>query len=78
VISLIIWVLTLSFFVILCLIINDEVKNKKLLKSVTKTHRGTKTERDLVLKLLKFGIPSNAIFHDLYIRKNNGNFSQVD
>ena len=30
-ISLIIWVLTLSFFVILCLIINDEVKNKKLL-----------------------------------------------
>lgn len=70
--------MTLSFFVLLCFIINDEVKNKKLLKSVTKPNRGTKTERDLVLKLLKFGIPSNAVFHDLYIRKNSGNFSQVD
>ena len=76
--SLIIWGLTLSFLVLLCSIINDEIKNKKLLKSVTKTNRGTKTERDLVLKLLKFGVPSNAIFHDLYVRKINGNFSQVD
>ncbi len=76
--SVVIWGLILLFLILLWSVINDEIKNRKLLKTVTNENRGTKTERDLVLKLLKFGIPSNAVFHDLYIRKNNGNFSQVD
>lgn len=76
--SLIIGGLILLFLILLWSIVNDVIKNRKLLKTVTNVNRGTKTERDLVLKLLKFGIPSNAVFHDLYIRKNNGNFSQVD
>ncbi len=40
--------------------------------------RGTQSERALLSKLLKSGIPSQTIFHDLYLRKNNGNYSQID
>ncbi len=53
-------------------------RNKKLLESVTNSNRGTPTERDLVLKLLKSGIPPQTIFHDLYLKKYNDNFSQID
>ena len=55
-----------------------KIQDKKLLKTVTKPNRGTRTERDLVLRLLKYGIPAQAIFHDLYIRKSDGEFSQID
>lgn len=54
------------------------IRDKKLLKTVTKFHRGTKTERKLVLKLLKAGFPAQTIFHDLYIRNRYGNYSQID
>lgn len=53
-------------------------RNQKLLETVTKSDRGTYAERNLVLKLLKYGIPAQTIFHDLYVRKPNGNFSQID
>ena len=53
-------------------------KNLELIKSVTSLDRGTGSERSLVLKLLKSGIPSETIFHDLIIKKGNGKFSQVD
>jgi len=65
-----------SFSVLLCIYIN--IKNRKLLETVTKIYRGTKSERKLVLKLLKYGIPAENIFHDLYIEKSNGYFSQID
>jgi len=55
-----------------------KVRDVRLLKSVTNRNRGTKTERDLVLLLLKQGIPAHTIFHDLYIEKNNGEYSQID
>ena len=55
-----------------------KIRDQKLLKQVTKSNRGTKTERDLVLKLLKHGIPAQTIFHDLYVKKHNGEFSQID
>ena len=45
---------------------------------VGKRRRGTGSERSLVLKLLKSGIPSETIFHDLIIKKGNNKFSQVD
>ncbi len=54
------------------------LRDKKLLETVTKTNRGTKTERDLVLTLLKFGTPKESIFHDLYVEKKKGDFSQID
>ena len=36
------------------------------------------SERRVVLKLLKAGINPKAIFHDLYIQKPNGTYTQVD
>ncbi|MDD4970216.1 MAG: nuclease-related domain-containing protein [Paludibacter sp.] len=55
-----------------------KIQDNKSLETVTKLYRGTKSERALVLKLLKSGIPKQTIFHDLYLRKYNGNFSQID
>jgi len=53
-------------------------RRKELLETVTKSDRGTSSERELVLKLLNYGIPAQTIFHDLYLRKRNGTFSQID
>lgn len=55
-----------------------KIRDKYLLHSVTDTSRGTKSERDLVLKLLKYGISKQDILHDLYVKKRNGEFSQTD
>ena len=55
-----------------------KIHDKKLLETVTKSNRGTRSERDLVLNLLKYGIPAQAIFHDLYLKKSDGEFSQID
>ena len=52
--------------------------DQSLLKSVTNTSRGTQSERDLVLKLLKNGYLAENIFHDLYVKKGNGRYSQID
>jgi len=54
------------------------IRKRKLLETVTKLHRGTKTERKLVLKLLKAGFPSQTIFHDLYLDNKYENYSQID
>ena len=53
-------------------------QNRELIESVTSFDRGTSSERHLILTLLKSGIHPQAIFHDLYISKDNGTFSQVD
>lgn len=72
-------ILLLFISLMLCIIfIYVKLKNRKLIKSVTSFSRGEKSERKLVLKLLKFGINPKAIFHDLYIRKPSGNYTQVD
>ncbi len=76
--ELILWLaiglLTLMIFIR----IYRKIRDLKLLRSVTSTGRGTKTERTLILKLLKKGIPSQTIFHDLCIEKGNGKFAQLD
>ena len=56
----------------------SKIRDSKLLKTVTKSNRGTRTERKLVLKLLKFGIPAEDIYHDLYLKKPKGDYSQID
>ena len=74
------------YFIILVLIllsiaaisVYTEIKNKKLLKTVTSPNRGTWSERRMVLKILKSGIKSTAIFHDLYLNNGNGKYSQID
>jgi len=72
------WLFSIVVLIIVFILIIRESKNRKLLETVTKTYRGTRTERDLVLSLLKNGIPAETIFHDLYLKKPSGNFSQID
>ena len=75
------WFFILLFIIllfILFLFVYNYYKDNKLLTSVTNRARGTWSERDLILKLLKNGLPSNSIFHDLYIKKYDGSYSQVD
>ena len=56
----------------------NEKRNYELLEAVTKPDRGTNSERNLVLRLLNYGIPAQTIFHDLYLRKRSGNYAQID
>ena len=49
-----------------------------LIRRVTPTYRGTPSERFLILTLLRYGINSGAIFHDLYIFRPDGKTSQID
>jgi Nuclease-related domain len=72
------WLFSIVVLIIVFILIIKESKNRKLLETVTKTYRGTRSERDLVLSLLKNGIPAETIFHDLYLKKPSGNFSQID
>ena len=72
------WIPLIIFLYLCFYTIFRKIRDKKLLETVTKLNRGTRTERDLVLKLLKHGIPPQTIFHDLYVKKNNGEFSQID
>jgi hypothetical protein len=68
-----------SFFIVICVIvILIKLRDRKLLKTVTQINRGTKSERRLVLSLLKSGVPAQTIFHDLYLKKKNGEYSQID
>jgi uncharacterized protein YgiM (DUF1202 family) len=67
-----------SLALFLSFIIYGKIRDRNLLKNVTDTSRGTKSERDLVLKLLKYGIPKQKTFHDLYVEKREGEFSQTD
>jgi hypothetical protein len=53
-------------------------QNRKLIKTVTKLHRGTYSEKQLVLQLLKLGFRPTAIFHDLYLTNRTENYCQID
>ena len=59
-------------------IIIRKILDRRLLKTVTSSKRGTSSERNLVLALLKQGVPSQTIFHDLYVKRPGGNYSQID
>jgi hypothetical protein len=54
------------------------VNNFKLIESATKSHRGNGSERDLLLTLRKRNFHPDAIYHDLYLKKRNGSFAQID
>jgi hypothetical protein len=74
----IIWLVIGIFLLFVFYSLYIKIRDRKLLSTVTKSNRGTSSERDLVLKLLKLGIPAQTIFHDLYLKKSNGHFSQID
>jgi hypothetical protein len=67
-----------SLILVIVFILFRKRQEKNFLEVVTKPDRGTKSERDLVLNLLKYGIPAQHIFHDLYLEKNKGHFCQID
>ena len=50
----------------------------RLIRLVTPLNRGERSERSLVLTLLKSGINPKCIFHDLYLQKPNGEYTQID
>lgn len=52
--------------------------NQTRLEVDSESKRGTRSERALLSKLLQYGIPSQTIFHDLYLKRNYGNYSQID
>jgi hypothetical protein len=72
------WIFIGIVSLVVLIILLRRIRDKKLLETVPKQNRGTRTERDLVLKFSKYGIPGEIIFHDLYVKKYNGNFSQID
>ena len=53
-------------------------KERKLIEQVTPITRGEKSERKVIMSLLKEGINPKAIFHDLYIQKPNREYTQID
>lgn len=59
-------------------LIYKNIQDNKLLRTVTQNGRGTWSERDLIIKLLKAGFQSTHVFHDLYIKKKDGTYSQID
>jgi hypothetical protein len=52
--------------------------NLKLLKTVTTPNRGTRSERMMVLSLLKNNLNSQTIYHDLYLKNKKGRYTQID
>ncbi len=72
--------LILLIVIVVIIIISAAVKaaaDNELLQTVTSTDRGERSERKLILNLLKQDVPANQIFHDLYIPRGN-RYSQVD
>lgn len=73
-----IWMLVLLALGLPLLFFIRRHSNLSLLRTVTQLNRGTHSERALVMSLLKSGRSPRAIFHDLYVKKSNGEFSQTD
>lgn len=59
-------------------VVNEWHKNMALLRTVTDGYRGTKSERKLILQLLKHDIPPVTLYHDLYVERQHGRYSQID
>lgn len=66
------------FILVIAYLIGSHRKERRLIEQVTPVTRGEWSERRLVLTLLKVGINPKAIFHDLYIQKTNGEYTQID
>ncbi len=70
----------IAFFITLLIVIwlTIAIRNLYLLRRVTSFSRGDSSERRVVLRLIKLGINPDAIFHDLYLKKNDGTYTQID
>lgn len=72
------FILVIVLIIAITLSIIEWKKDMALLHTVTDTHRGTKSERRLILNLLKNEIPAITIFHDLYVERYMDWYSQID
>ncbi len=72
------WTVVAIVLLLLIFKLVSTIIDRRRIKSVTSLKRGTKSERTFILSLLKHGIPPITIFHDLYVKKNNDKFSQID
>ena len=72
------WILISLFVSLVVYFIYKTVRDIQLLRTVTQLNRGTRSERGLIIRLLKEGVSSDDIFHDLYIEKKDGTYSQID
>ena len=75
-------IILLAATALVALIVIRIIKAKKYreqIQSVTAMNRGTWSERDLIPQLInRCGIDQRAIYHDLYIRKEDGTYTQID
>lgn len=77
--TLIIVLVAIGFIALIVRRIIKAKKYREQVESVTSLDRGTWSERDLIPQLLnKCGIDQRAIYHDLFIRKENGTYTQID
>ena len=54
------------------------LRHKSRTLSATNHSRADGAERDLVRRLVRYGLPKERIFHNLFIEKANGEYSQFD
>ena len=71
-------IFSLAFVSTIILKVWQRRRNNKIIAESTDLNRGTASEREIILKLRKFGIQPQDIYHDLYIRRHNGAYVQVD
>ena len=60
------------------IVVRKHIKERQLVETVSERGRGERSERRTVLALLKMGINPRAIFHDCYIRRSTGRYTQID
>lgn len=75
------WAFLIFLFILITIAVNNQRENahqQSLIQSATGLYRGTPSERELVLELLEESYHPQAIFHDLYMQKKNGNYFQID
>lgn len=72
------YLLLLLIIVIVIVSYLNHRRDRKLLCTVSSPTRGTRAERKLIVKMLKKGVHPKAIFHDLYVKKKSGGYSQID
>lgn len=68
----------LALIAVLIVKIRQWRKDRELLRTVTDTWRGTRSERRLILSLLKMGFPPVTLYHDLYVEKSHDRYAQID
>lgn len=69
----------IAIFGIIAIEIIRHIIRRNQIASVTDLSRGERSERDLIPTLInKCNIDPRAIYHDLYLRKPNGAYAQID